>query len=382
MLVLLGSIGTRSARADAPGADQADKLAAAIAEAEAHLDARNGDGAAVAAERIVAMRGLAADWYYLAWIQARLQKKHAAACESAAKALEIDAQHLSARLLAIDLLLAAGNHAQALPLAQKGVTLHPTEARMFLRLALVHVAGKRSGAAGTAIESAHRLAAGQAGMLAAVASVFSDLKQADRAAEVYAQALAADPNHAGALLGAATMALQREDLGQAEAYLKRAEKLPQTDGQTAFVHGLLAQKRSQWPAAVAAFKRAFDLEPDNVQFAEALAMAQVQRKALSAAVSTLKKAIALAPDDAWLHLQLGLAYLDLRSFAQARDEFVAAATNAPKDPQPHYYLAIVLGDRLGKNKEALAALEQYAALGGKNKQALEWLADLREKFGK
>ena len=94
----------------------------------------------------------------------------------------------------------------------------------------------------------------------------------------------------------------------------------------------------------------------------------------------LKRAVKLAPLDFELRMQLGIAYMKKRAYKDARKAFIEAAERDRESPRPYFYLAVIHGDKLGKSRPALEALEQYKALGGKAPAALRWLEQLKAQL--
>ena len=366
------------------GRDVADRglLAAAIALAVAEVLAGEARPAAQAAERVTSLRGLAADWTYLGWIRQYLLGEGDAALEAYAQALRKDERSLRARREAIGLMLDRKRIEDAFAYARKGVELHPEDSSAQRVLGLVHAAAGRTQEALVAFDAAHAHAGEDPSALAAVASAYAAHGRPEQARAAYDAALEADPKHGVALGAAGLLALDEGRLDDARTLLERAGRVRPKDARIAFLQGTCAQRMGLQTSAATSFRRAYDLEPDRPEYLEALALAYVAQGSIAPGVRLLQRAIADRPGDAELRFQLGLAWMKKRSYREARTAFLDAAERAPSDLRPHFYLALILGDKLGKAKEALAELDRYVELGGKEPQMLAWRASLAAERGR
>ncbi len=366
-----------AARLGRAPSDSTGLLRATRALMLAEVAAGNGQEAETAAKQITSMRGLPEDWTYLGWIQERLLKSVALARTSYGRAVDIKPDHLRARIALARLHAEAGELEEALQLATATVKQHPTSADAHLRHGLMLAASDKKGDAAKAYGRALACAGEDAGALASIGSAYIDIEQQELAYEALMKALAIDPEHGEALGNAGMLAMDKGELSSAASYLKRAAKVQPRRAHIRYLQGVCEQRRGKAPAAVTHLRKAMSLEPNRVQYVIALALAYMEKKSsLPAAVSMFKRAIKMTPKDPDLHLQLGIAYHKQRKFKLARKAFEAMATLAPKDPRPHYYLAIIYGDKMGKTKEAIASLQSYKALGGKEPTALAWLEKL------
>jgi tetratricopeptide (TPR) repeat protein len=364
------------------GGARRNLLSAAIALAVAEVGAGHAPEAAAAAMRVTALRGQAADWVYLGWIRQRMLHDPRGAQAAYEKALRADEHALRARMALVDLLLDAGRAKDALALARRGVALHPDSAYAHLHLGLARAAGGRAKDALADYAAARRLAGRDAALLAAVASAQARAGNADAAREAYRAALAVDPGNGRALAGAGLLALDDGHLEEARDLLARAAHVRPRDARLAFLRGVCAQRMGLAHSAASAFRRAHELAPERVDYLRALALAYVDKGSVGAAVRLLERGIADAPQDADLRFQLGLASMKMHAWTRARDAFTKAAALDPKDARPWFYLAIIQGDRLGKDAEALQALRRYRDRGGKEPRMLDWLAELEARLGR
>ena len=362
--------------------DKRSLISAAIALMQGEVAAGHGKEAAAAATRLTALRGVGADWCWLGWVQHALLSDAAAASSSYEKGLRVDERSLCARTALIRLRLAEKRLDDARTLALRGVALHPDRADAHFAEGLVHATAGRTKQALASFGRARRLAAGNASMLTALASAYAEAKKPQEAGELYTAALAVDPEHGGALGGAGLLALEAGRNEEAAALLERARRARPKDARIAFLQGTALQRLGRDSSAVTAFRRAYDLEPERPEYLQALALAYLEKGSLAPATRMFKRAIKQSPDDADLYRQLGITWMRRRSYPQARDAFLAAAARAPKDPRPHYYLAILYGDKMGKGKEALVALENYSDRGGKDPRMLRWRDELRAALGR
>lgn len=364
-----------------PG-DSSGLLHAWIAMAVVEVEAGNASEAEEAARRIATMRGKAEDWTYLGWIQENLGGSADRARVAYTRAIRSKEDHLPARNALAMLHAEAGTMQEAVALVRGSVAKHPQNAEAHLHLGLVLAMSGDAKGAVDAYGKALSCAGDDADALAAIAAGYMDIEEQDLAYKALQKALALDPNHGSALINAGALAMDMGDVSGGVKFLDRAAKLLPKDAYVAYLQGVGAQRLDKDSRAISHFRKAMELDPDSVEYVTALALANVRKGSLPSAVTMFKRAIKMAPDDPELYLQLGITYLKQRKHKVARDAFGDMIARAPEDPRPHYYLAIIYGDRMGKSKEALAALEEYARLGGTEPTALSWLADLRAQLGK
>jgi tetratricopeptide (TPR) repeat protein len=222
--------------------------------------------------------------------------------------------------------------------------------------------------------------------------------QAGRSAEAedaYRQALGANPEHAGALHGLGTLALQANEAEMAEQLISRAIAINGEWPEACYHLGVALQAREQYDSAIAAYRRATALKPTLFdalyQLAVCLQLIGQRDKSIDAyrqaialrgdhpyalnnfaialrgagqfdeAIATLRRAVAIKPDFAEAFEQLGMA---LRDAGQLEDAITTLTTAARLKPNSHIAwtnLAAASRD-LGRIDDAIAAQRRAVAL--------------------
>ena len=179
----------------------------------------------------------------------------------------------------------------------------------------------------------------------------------DQAQGLYAQVLAAQPRHPGALASLGALLLQRGQVDQALAMLQEAAGLQPEDPRLLNNLGLAYRAAGQDDQAQSCFRRALALEPDSYQAAANLADLLLARGEGEQAREILRRLCQERPRHAPAHHNLALALARggdlagaeaaLRRCLELDPEFVPAWNN----------LGGVLQNR-GQAREAVAAYEQ------------------------
>jgi tetratricopeptide (TPR) repeat protein len=341
----------------------------------------NGEEAARAAGRVADLRGKAADWIYLAWIQERLLDQPAAAMRSYGQALAVDSKSAHARSALALLKAGAGEKKEALGLAKAGVLANAEDASAHLHLGLVQAMCGDPAAARVSYAAALARAGRDVQSLTLIASAYMDIEEHNLAGAALRRALEISPEDPQVLTSAGLLALAQGEDKEARARFKEAAKASPRDGRIAFLLAVSEERLGLGSKAISSYRRALQLDPDRLEFVTALALALRAEGSYTPAIRKFKDAMALAPEDGDLPLQLGITYMQQKKYRPAREAFAEAARLTPKSPRPWFYLAIILGDHLSKPKDAYEALRTYAELGGKEPTALKWLQELRALYG-
>ena len=358
------------------------ELAALVEVVALEVAAGLGEQAAETAARIASLRGGAADWTYLGWIQERMLDHPADAAASYEAALARDDKHLGARSALAVLKATAGDKTGALTLAKAGVLSHPDESSAHLHLGLVQALCGNPSAARISYANALSRAGRDVDDLASIASAYMEIEEYELAAEALQRAMQISPNDGRVLTRAGLLALDTGKDKVARSLFQRAAKADPRDARIAFLQAVSEERLGLGSKAVASYRRALQLDPDRVEYLTALALALRNQGSMGSAISKFKEAAKADPENGGLQLQLGITYLKQRKYRPALSAFDKAAELDGGNPRPHFYRAIILGDHMGKPKDAKQALETYVQLGGKEPSAVTWLNQLREAYGK
>lgn len=228
------------------------------------------------------------------------------------------------------------------------------------------------------------------------ARLLVDLKQWDKAREQFKRVVAASPNDADATFTAALLALQSNDMNDAEKYLKRTLELQPDNDQARLYLGQVAEQRKQydeaiqWYGSVESAELNFEAqtrlgvtlaqqgkldqarahleslqpatEAQRVQLA--LAQDQILRDArnYADALAVLTKALNELPDNADLLYARALDAEKLNRIDVAEQDLRRILKKDPKNAQTLNALGYTLADHTTRYPEALSLIEQALAL--------------------
>ncbi len=153
--------------------------------------------------------------------------------------------------------------------------------------------------------------------LLVLGDAYRGLRQLDVAERLYRQVLAADPEHADARQGLASVLLARDQRGEAEAQI--ADLLGENpDYAPAWVFlGELALLDRDWKRALDQSRRALEIDPNHVQALVVRTRADLGLGELHAAAETAETILTLRPGDAFGNFLAALA-------AFGKDDYLAA----------------------------------------------------------
>ena len=185
----------------------------------------------------------------------------------------------------------------------------------------------------------------------------------DQAAQLYRQALLADPSDAVVLQSLGTLYLQQGDVEQALPLLERATIVNPLDAESWMAHGGALVRAGAFGDAENAFARAISLQPELAGAHVNLGNARRRLGRPLEAIASYQRAIALEPASAMAHFNLGSALADAGDPAAATDAFRKAIEIAPAHlPAMTNLAGILLGQ--GHLEEALAWYRRVAGADG------------------
>ena len=358
------------------------ELAAWIEVVPLDIAASAAEDAAAGAARITELRGGAADWHYLGWIEERMLRNPDRAAASYGKTLSIDETHLGARNALAVLKANAGDKKGALKLVKEGVLRHPSESSAHLHYGLVQAVSGNPAAARVSYANALSRAGRDVDALASIASAYLDIEEFDLAEQALKRAREISPDESRVLTTTGLLALEQGDDKAAREWFKKAAKAAPRDARVAFLLGVSEERLGLGSKAIASSRRAVQLDPDRADYVTALGLALARGGSSSSAISKFKQVLKDDPGNAAIQMQLAITYFRQKKYRPALKEFEKLCELTPRDPRPYFYRAIILGDHLGKPKDAMLLLEAYAQAGGKEPSALDWLDELRAIYGK
>lgn len=196
-----------------------------------------------------------------------------------------------------------------------------------------------------------------------LATALVDLEQWNEAAAAFTEAIRLDPRLVRAYDGLG-LAYSRMGLAAAADSVARAGLgLSPGDPKNAglFVTMGIARERQGQPAgAEQAYREALALDADHRQALFNLGRLLVQGERWAEAVPPLRRLGRLDPLDAEAAVNLGVAAMSIGGDAEAAEAFLRAIGGNPDLPQAYINLALLHHGK-GRNREAIAVLERYAA---------------------
>jgi tetratricopeptide (TPR) repeat protein len=220
------------------------------------------------------------------------------------------------------------------------------------RVALMEGDFARSNAA---LDTALALAPEHATALGLRALVLLDSGETDAGMEVALACLALYPEQHEALLVAGTVALWRQDLGNADLYYQRALARYPNSGRALSGYGQLLMLRNDLPAAITQLEHAVVAMPDHIGTWHALAWAQLLQGQLDAAETSYRQAYAL--DDNFADSHGGLALVDaLKGRTNEAEQSVKKALRLNAQCVTALYAKTLLLSDSGRTDEADALL--------------------------
>jgi Flp pilus assembly protein TadD len=164
----------------------------------------------------------------------------------------------------------------------------------------------------------------------------------DQARTAGERLIARHPNHADGHHLLATLALQRSDYDQAEAFLTKAIELDRNSAYFRHTLGNLHRQRGQLEAAIVAYRKALSLHAGLHLANLGLGMALRGLGREAEAVVPLQQYVARVPNDADALNELGLAFKELGELDRAIRQFRSALDVRPGHPAAGSNLARTL----------------------------------------
>ncbi|MBS1236701.1 MAG: hypothetical protein H6R46_1496, partial [Proteobacteria bacterium] len=192
-----------------------------------------------------------------------------------------------------------------------------------------------------------------------------DLKQWDKAREQFKRVVADSPRDAEAMFTIALLALQSDELDEAERYLKRTLDVQPENDQARLYLGQVAEQRKryddaiQWYSTVESAEMHFEAQ---TRLGVVLARMLRDAKQYTEAFDVLSRALAELPDNADLLYSRALVAEKLNRIEVAEKDLRRILKKDPKNPNALNALGYTLADRTSRYAEALALIEQALVL--------------------
>jgi tetratricopeptide (TPR) repeat protein len=203
----------------------------------------------------------------------------------------------------------------------------------------------------------------------------------ERAADLLAKAVAAEPARSAARCLLAELQLERGDQRAAEAAMREAVRMAPADGQAHALLGRALRARGATLEASHALVRAIDLDPGSLTARSELAAALTEMGRPYEAVPLLRWVLKRDPDLAVAHLYCGIALQEMGKPGEALPHFERAAALEPQCVGHLDQLAMCLR-ALDRHDESLGVLQRALELAPGEPQALLDLASVLRELGR
>jgi predicted TPR repeat methyltransferase len=196
---------------------------------------------------------------------------------------------------------------------------------------------------------------------------------AEAAAKIYRQVLAACPDHVDALhfLGVA-----EHQLGHSEAALKLIARSIERDPDHPDAHnnlGNVYKQLGRLEEAEAAYRRVLELRPDDANELSNLGTVRREQGDLEGAVAIFRQTLEIQPDHVQAWQNLGNALSGLQRFEEALDAHKEAMRLSPKSADSHRHLGAMFY-AVGRVQDAVDIYRQWLALYPYDPQARHMLS--------
>lgn len=160
-----------------------------------------------------------------------------------------------------------------------------------------------------------------------------------------------------------------EDTPESRAALAAlVEREPRNAEALACLGGLL--RRSDPPRALELFKRAAEVEPRNAEYATGYAASLIQLRKFAEAATILQRVLQVAPDNYAAHANMAAALYELKLYKQAIVEYKWIGGARP-DLAVVYFFIGSAHDHLGEYEDALGAYENFLRRADQQVNSLE-----------
>ncbi len=185
--------------------------------------------------------------------------------------------------------------------------------------------------------------------------------QLDEADQLYRQALAYEPRHAGAMQLRGVVQMQRGNHEEAAKLIQRSLDFEPRNPQALSNLGNVLLELKRYDEAIATLRLAVEVQPSSADALGNLGRALRRRRYYPEAVEAYRKAVEIAPDRPGLHSALGVALTEAGDHAGAVAAHARALELAPD--RPDFKNNLAHAHRLaGRSEEAERELREALAL--------------------
>jgi tetratricopeptide (TPR) repeat protein len=294
-------------------------------------------------------------------------------------ALKISPDYLPALEGAIQIEYEAGD-AAAIPLLQRVLRLRPADATSHGMLAVLEYQQGNCGAAVVHFEKAGTLFDSKAGALHAHAICLVKLKQPEKAAKIFQQALALNPDDRRERRLLASIQLMAHQPQDALATLGPLLQGGNEEVETLELAATAYEANKDTPQAVATLRQAILLDPQNMNLYVDFANISSAHDSFQVGIDVVSDGISQLPKAVPLYLARGVLYIQLAQYDKAEADFETANTLDPRQSLSSAAQGLLAVQEDDVNR-ALATVQAKLAQRPKNAPLLYLQADFLSQKG-
>ncbi|RJQ54889.1 MAG: hypothetical protein C4530_16610 [Desulfobacteraceae bacterium] len=298
-------------------------------------------------------------------IQAALQAYHLNDLSEAYRLLDRNRESFGTtapwRALAGFLELVSGNDAEARKLFRSAADSDPSWALPVAHLSLMELAENRQA---TALETSERALAVEPDSSVALIAKSYALKAGLKLEKAFSEALRAVEKSHGfdqALLAAAALALEMEDLKRCREMLAEVSSDPSAAPERELLYGFLSLREGSSRDATPHFAEAVSLDPEQPDAWMGLGIALFRTGRVEPGLDAMAKAALIAPQISSYQSYLAKAFFEAGQIDEARAGLNRAKRLDPKDPTPYLYESLWLYE-IHRPGEAIRSLQTARSL--------------------
>jgi len=228
-------------------------------------------------------------------------------------------------------------------------------------LALMDLVENRQGPARKAAERAISLEPDSSVAMIAMAYVLKAELDLERAYEMTQKAVDRSPGFDQALLVAATLALEMEDLKRCRQFLNRVSGGAGAAADRATLYGFLSLREGKSSAAEKHFRQAVSLDPEQPDGWMGQGISLFRLNKVKEGLDAMTKAALITPQVSAYQSYLAKAFFEADLIDEAKASLARAKRLDPKDPTPHLYESLWYNE-IHRPGEAIRELDKARKL--------------------
>jgi tetratricopeptide (TPR) repeat protein len=271
------------------------------------------------------------------------------------RAIGIDSRLIAARMNLAYLHLLNGAPDKTIAELKEIIRLEPSHTEALYKLATLLLSRGRADECIATVEASKLSLQVSPALLVVLGDAYLKTGNGDKAEANYLQAVSAQSNSAGALIGLAKASQLKGDTKAVTIYLTRAKQF--LDGSAEFLYsfGVVAFKAGMYEDSRQALEQATALKPGEAGYFVALGAVWLKKPDLFEAERIFKRALELQPQNYQAQMYLGYTLLKQKKHSEARLYLEMSLKGEPKIPETRYYLGL-LAQEQGEDSRAVEIL--------------------------